>query len=69
MIAGHLSVEPGHLHVLNLLGKKPLVSLGMRLGEGTGAVLVYPLVEAAAEMVKGMATFDTAGVSKERAIK
>ncbi|MDR0137520.1 nicotinate-nucleotide--dimethylbenzimidazole phosphoribosyltransferase [Metabacillus idriensis] len=69
MIAGHLSVEPGHLHVLNLLGKKPLVSLGMRLGEGTGAVLVYPLVEAAAEMVKGMATFDAAGVSKERTIK
>ncbi|UAL54533.1 MULTISPECIES: nicotinate-nucleotide--dimethylbenzimidazole phosphoribosyltransferase [Metabacillus] len=69
MIAGHLSVEPGHLHVLNLLGKKPLVSLGMRLGEGTGAVLVYPLIEAAAEMVKGMATFDTAGVSKERTIK
>lgn len=65
LIAGHLSVEPGHLHVLNLLGKKPLLSLDMRLGEGSGAVLAYPLVEAATKMVKEMATFDHAGVSKE----
>lgn len=65
MIAGHLSVEPGHLLILNKLGKKPLVSMGLRLGEGTGAVLVFPFVQAASDMIKGMATFDAAGVSKE----
>ncbi|MGP1907656.1 nicotinate-nucleotide--dimethylbenzimidazole phosphoribosyltransferase [Metabacillus sp. JX24] len=65
MIAGHLSVEPGHLLILNKLGKKPLVSMGLRLGEGTGAVLVFPFVQAASDMIKEMATFDAAGVSKE----
>ncbi|MEK3808781.1 nicotinate-nucleotide--dimethylbenzimidazole phosphoribosyltransferase [Bacillus sp. FSL H8-0547] len=65
MIAGHLSVEPGHLLILNKLGKKPLVSMGLRLGEGTGAVLVFPFVQAASDMIKGMATFDAACVSKE----
>ncbi|WP_019241983.1 MULTISPECIES: nicotinate-nucleotide--dimethylbenzimidazole phosphoribosyltransferase [Bacillus] len=65
MIAGHHSVEPGHTAALEKLGKKPLLSLQMRLGEGSGAVLAYSLVEAATKMVSEMATFEDANVSKE----
>jgi len=65
LIAGHRSQEPGHLHVLKVLGKEPLLDLRLRLGEGTGAALAYPLVEAAARMVREMATFASAGVSNK----
>lgn len=64
MLAGHQSVEPGHKITLDLLEKKPLLTLNMRLGEGSGAVLAYPLVQAAAKMLKEMATFEGASVSK-----
>lgn len=64
MIAGHHSVEPGHTAALLALGKKPLLTLELRLGEGSGAVLAYPLVEAATKMVKEMATFDGAQISR-----
>jgi nicotinate-nucleotide--dimethylbenzimidazole phosphoribosyltransferase len=63
VIAGHRSVEPGSTAVLKALDLVPLVDLDLRLGEGTGAALAVPLVEAAARIVREMATFDEAGVS------
>jgi nicotinate-nucleotide--dimethylbenzimidazole phosphoribosyltransferase len=61
-LAGHRSAEPGHAHALQALGLRPLVDLDLRLGEGTGAVLAVPLVQAAAAALRDMATFDAAGV-------
>ncbi|MCY3883168.1 MAG: nicotinate-nucleotide--dimethylbenzimidazole phosphoribosyltransferase [Chloroflexi bacterium] len=63
LVASHLSAEAGHRVVLSHLGLRPLLDLGMRLGEGTGAVLAVGLVEAAASCLSEMATFDEAGVS------
>ena len=63
LVASHLSAEQGHGIALSHLGLRPLLDLGMRLGEGTGAVLGMGLVEAAAVCLTGMATFDEAGVS------
>jgi nicotinate-nucleotide--dimethylbenzimidazole phosphoribosyltransferase len=63
MIASHRSVEPGHDAALERLGKEPLFNLGLRLGEGTGAVLAMHFVEAAVRILTRMATFDEAGVS------
>jgi nicotinate-nucleotide--dimethylbenzimidazole phosphoribosyltransferase len=62
-VAGHRSVEPGASAALQHLGLRPLVDLDLRLGEGTGAVLALPLVQAAAAVLREMATFDAAGVS------
>jgi nicotinate-nucleotide--dimethylbenzimidazole phosphoribosyltransferase len=62
-VAGHRSVEPGSAHALRSLGLRPLVDLDLRLGEGTGAVLALPMVQAAAAALRDMATFDSAGVS------
>ena len=62
-IAGHLSAEPGHRIALEQLGLRPLVDLGLRLGEGTGALLALPVVQAAARILAEMATFDAAGVT------
>ncbi len=64
LFAGHRSVEPGHTRQLEALGLEPLLDLGLRLGEGTGAVLAMPVLRAAAEVLAGMATFDEAGVSE-----
>jgi len=61
--AGHRSVEPGHKIALEHLGLRPLVDLGLRLGEGTGAVLALPLVASAARALRDVATFDSAGVA------
>lgn len=61
--AGHRSAEPGHAVALEALGLRPLVDLDLRLGEGTGAVLALPLVEAAGATLREMATFDSAGVA------
>ncbi len=63
LIAAHRSTEPGHRTVLAHLGLDPLVDLDLRLGEGTGAVLAMPIVEAAARIHSEMATFEEAGVS------
>ncbi len=63
LVASHRSAEAGHRAVLSHLGLRPLLDLGMRLGEGTGAVLAMGLVEAAAACLREMATFDEAGVS------
>jgi len=67
LIAGHLSTEPGARRALDALGLRPLLDLGMRLGEGSGAVLALPVVAAAARVLRDMATFDSAGVSGEKA--
>jgi nicotinate-nucleotide--dimethylbenzimidazole phosphoribosyltransferase len=63
MIASHRSPEPGHALVLADLGLRPLLDLGLRLGEGSGAALALPLVSAALALLTDMATFETAGVT------
>jgi nicotinate-nucleotide--dimethylbenzimidazole phosphoribosyltransferase len=65
-VAGHRSVEPGASAALAQLGLVPLVDLGMRLGEGSGAALAVPLVQAAARILREVATFDSAGVSNKQ---
>jgi nicotinate-nucleotide--dimethylbenzimidazole phosphoribosyltransferase len=62
-IFSHLSDETGHQKLLTLLNADPLLQLNMRLGEGTGAVLAYPLVESAVRFLNEMASFASAGVS------
>jgi nicotinate-nucleotide--dimethylbenzimidazole phosphoribosyltransferase len=64
MIASHRSQELGHAAVLHELGLEPLLDLDLRLGEGTGAVLALPLLEAAVRILNDMATFEEAGVSE-----
>jgi nicotinate-nucleotide--dimethylbenzimidazole phosphoribosyltransferase len=66
LIAAHLSAESGHRVLLEYLGLPPLLSLDMRLGEGTGAALGIAIVEAAVKTLAEMATFAEAGVSKEK---
>ncbi len=63
-IASHQSVEPGHRVGLDAMGLSPLLDLGMRLGEGTGAALAMHIIEAAAKCLAEMATFGEAGVSE-----
>jgi nicotinate-nucleotide--dimethylbenzimidazole phosphoribosyltransferase len=65
MIAGHVSVEPGHKITLEYLGLKPLLDLCMRLGEGTGAALAMTLAETSCRILSEMATFAEAGVSNK----
>jgi len=59
----HRSAEPGHAVLLEALGAEPLLELGLRLGEGSGAALAMPLLRAAARLLAEMATFGSAGVS------
>lgn len=65
MLASHLSEEPGHRYMLELLDLKPILQMRMRLGEGTGAVLAMPMVEAACKIQAEMATFQSAGVAEK----
>jgi nicotinate-nucleotide--dimethylbenzimidazole phosphoribosyltransferase len=62
-VAGHRSAEPGASAALEQLGLGPLLDLDLRLGEGSGAVLAVPLVQAAARVLRETATFDAAGVT------
>jgi nicotinate-nucleotide--dimethylbenzimidazole phosphoribosyltransferase len=62
-VAGHRSAEPGHAITLDHLGLSPLVDLGMRLGEGTGALLALPITASAVAALREVATFDSAGVT------
>jgi nicotinate-nucleotide--dimethylbenzimidazole phosphoribosyltransferase len=63
MIAAHLSPEPGHRLSLEALGLRPLLDLGLRLGEGTGAALALPLLAASLAVLEEMATFESAQVT------
>lgn len=65
MFAAHNSVEKGHRVMLEAMGLEPVLDLGLRLGEGTGAALAMALIEAGLRIYREMATFDEAGVSKE----
>ncbi len=62
-IAGHVSAEPGHSRLLDAIGKPPLLALGMRLGEASGAALALGVLRGAIATHNGMATFAEAGVS------
>ncbi|MBV9454263.1 MAG: nicotinate-nucleotide--dimethylbenzimidazole phosphoribosyltransferase [Rubrobacter sp.] len=62
LIAGHLSTEPGAAEALRYLGLEPVMNLSMRLGEGTGGLLAVPVVQAAASVLKEMATMEEAGI-------
>lgn len=64
MLASHLSHEQGHSKLMEAIGLSPLVHLEMRLGEGTGAVLCFHLLDASLRLMQEMATFESAGVSK-----
>jgi nicotinate-nucleotide--dimethylbenzimidazole phosphoribosyltransferase len=64
MISAHQSVEQGHKAALAHLGKIPLLDLDLRLGEGTGAALAIPLLEAASRILSEVATFEEAAVSE-----
>ena len=63
MVFCHCSAELGHHALLEYLGARPLLDLDMRLGEGTGALLAWPLVQSAALLMNEMASFESAGVS------
>jgi len=67
LFAGHVSTEPGARRALAALGLRPLLDLDLRLGEGSGAALALPIVQAAARVLRDVATFDSAGVSGRKA--
>ncbi|RYF79205.1 MAG: nicotinate-nucleotide--dimethylbenzimidazole phosphoribosyltransferase [Comamonadaceae bacterium] len=62
-VAAHQSAEPGHALMLRVLGLKALLQLDLRLGEGSGAALAWPLLESACRILREMASFESAGVS------
>jgi nicotinate-nucleotide--dimethylbenzimidazole phosphoribosyltransferase len=63
LVAGHRSPEPGHAAALDALGLQPLLDLGLRLGEGSGAALALPLLDASVAILREMASFADAGVT------
>jgi nicotinate-nucleotide--dimethylbenzimidazole phosphoribosyltransferase len=63
-VFAHASAESGHARWLQQLGVKPLLDLGLRLGEGSGAALAWPLIQSAELLLAEMASFDSAGVSR-----
>jgi len=65
LIAAHHAQEIGHRAILDRLGLEPILDLGLRLGEGSGAALAFPIIDAAAATLSGMATFADAGVSEK----
>ena len=66
-VFAHRSAEPGHRALLAHLGADPLLDLSLRLGEGSGAALAWPLLESATRLLSDMASFDSAQVSRETA--
>lgn len=64
MIFAHVGDESGHARLLSLMGAKPLLSLGLRLGEGTGALCALPIIESAVRMVNEMGNFKDAHITK-----
>ena len=65
LLFAHRSTEPGHYHVLNAIGANPLVDLGLRLGEGSGAAALIPILRLACALHNDMATFAEAQVSEK----
>ena len=63
LIAAHRSIEPGHAVILQTLGRRPLLDLDLRLGEGTGAALAMGLIKAGVRVRDEMATFESAAIS------
>jgi len=63
-IFGHCGDESGHRRMLDAMGAKPLLNLGLRLGEGTGAICAYPIVQSAVNMINHMDTFSGADITK-----
>ena len=63
-VFSHCSQEAGHARWLHRLGVAPLLDLGLRLGEGSGAALAWPLLDSACRVLAEMASFDSAGVSR-----
>ena len=63
-VFGHCGDEAGHKRVLDYLGAKPLLSLGLRLGEGSGAVCAYPILDSAVRMINEMHSFKQASITK-----
>ena len=66
-VFAHRSDEAGHGLLLDALGARPLLQLGLRLGEGSGAALAWPLLDSAVRLLNEMASFASAGVSERRA--
>lgn len=64
MIFGHQGDESGHKKMLCLLNARPLLKLGLRLGEGTGALCAYPIIESAVRMINEMNNFENANITK-----
>ena len=64
MVFGHCGDESGHRRMLNAMGAKPLLSLGLRLGEGTGALCAFPIIDSAVRMINEMNNFNTAHITK-----
>ncbi|GAE36099.1 nicotinate-nucleotide--dimethylbenzimidazole phosphoribosyltransferase [Halalkalibacter akibai] len=65
MILTHHSTEPGHATAISLLGKTPILNLGLHLGEGTGAAIAFPIMRSATLMLSEMANFTSAGISEK----
>lgn len=63
-IFGHCGDESGHQRMLTLMNAEPLLHLGLRLGEGTGALCAYPIIESAVRMINEMNNFDHANITK-----
>ena len=63
-IFGHQGDESGHKLLLDYLGARPLLNLGLRLGEGSGSVCAYPIVDSAVKMLNEMDSFAHASITK-----
>jgi len=64
MVFGHCGDESGHRRMLDAMGAKPLLSLGLRLGEGTGALCAFPILDSAVRMMNEMNNFDNGNITK-----